>query len=86
MHDHALTGNNALLEEIPCALVPSAFIRTWRQWLFHPANERPESVDTSQFLCEHDLLVLDPNNPGDLDGVAAIISRDDWAVLETLYG
>ncbi|EKM55145.1 uncharacterized protein PHACADRAFT_94093 [Phanerochaete carnosa HHB-10118-sp] len=85
MHDHALTGNNALLEEIPCALVPAPFIRAWRQWLFHPANERPESVDTRQFICEHGLLALDPNTPGDLDGVAAIISRDDWAVLETLY-
>lgn len=85
MYDHVLTGNNALLEEIPCALIPVPFVRAWRKWLFHPVNERPESVDTSQFMCEHGLLALDPNIPGDLDGVAAIISRDDWTVLETLY-
>lgn len=85
MHDNALVGNNNLLENVPCALVPAQFIRAWRQWLFHPANERPESVDTSQFICEHGLLVLDPNVPGDLDVNAAIIRRNDWETLEVLY-
>lgn len=85
MHDNALVGNNNLLENVPCALVPAQFIRAWRQWLFHPANERPESVDTSQFICDHGLLVLDPNSPGDLDVNAAIIRRSDWETLEALY-
>lgn len=86
MHDNALTGNTNLLENVPCALIPAQFVRLWRQWLFHPANERPESVDTLQFICEHDRLVLDPNSPGDLDATAAIIKRADWDTLETLYG
>ena len=84
MHEHALTGNTSLLEDVPCALVPAQFIRSWRQWLFHPGNERPQNVDTAQFLCEHGLLTLDPNSPGDIDGNVAIIRRCDWDVLQTM--
>ena len=85
MHDNALAGNTNLLEHVPCALIPAHFIRSWRRWLFNPVNERPESVDTSQFICKHDLLVLDPNSSGDLDTSVAIIKRSDWEILETLY-
>ena len=84
MHEHALAGNTSLLEEVPCALIPLQFLRMWRQWLFHPGNERPSSVDTAQFICEHGLLTVAPNTPGDLDGIAAIIRRSDWEVLETM--
>ena len=84
MHDNALVGHTNLLENVPCALVPAQFIRSWRQWLFHPANERPENVDTAQFICQHELLVLDPIAPADLDTNAVIIKRGDWETLETL--
>jgi hypothetical protein len=83
MHEHAHTGNTSLLENVPCALIPAQFVRSWRQWLFHPGNGRPHNVDTSQFICEHGLLTVDPNSPGDLDN-AAVIRRSDWEVLETM--
>lgn len=86
MHDNALTGNTTLLENVPCALVPAQFIRAWKQWLFHPAGgARPERVDTAQFLCEHELLALDPNLSVDMDSSVAVIMRSDWDVLTTLY-
>ncbi|GBE82261.1 cysteine proteinase [Sparassis latifolia] len=86
MHDNALNGNTALLENVPCAIVPAHFVRAWRQWLLHPVEvQRPESVDNSQFLCEHGLLCLDPNSGTDLDSSVAIIKRSDWDVLEDIY-
>lgn len=86
MHDNALTGNTTLLENVPCALVPAQFIRAWKQWLFHPAGgARPERVDTAQFLCEHELLTLDPNVLVDMDSSVAVIMRSDWDILTALY-
>jgi ubiquitin carboxyl-terminal hydrolase 48 len=41
-------------------------------------------VDNSAFICEHDLLAVDPNSPLDFDSTLAIIKRSDWDVLETL--
>jgi hypothetical protein len=76
MHDNALNGNTALLEDIPCAVVPAQFIRSWRQWLLHPADiPRPASLDNAAFICEHDMLVFDPNSPNDLDTSIGIVKR-----------
>lgn len=78
-------GNTQLLQRVPCAVVPLQFLRSWKQWLFRPAEVmRPERVDTSQFICKHGLLTLDPDNAADLSGVASFIRRSDWDVLETL--
>ncbi|KAI0637029.1 cysteine proteinase [Trametes polyzona] len=86
MHDNALNGNTALLEDTPCAIVPSQFVRSWRQWVTRPSEVlRPEAVDNSQFICEHSLLAFDPNIAGDLDSSMTIIKRSDWDALEELY-
>ncbi|KAI0721718.1 cysteine proteinase [Cerioporus squamosus] len=86
MHDNALNGNNALLEDVPCAVVPSQFVRSWRQWLMRPSEvPRPETLDNSQFVCEHGRLAFDPNVSGDLDASMTIIKRSDWDALEELY-
>jgi hypothetical protein len=85
MHDYALAGSLTLLEHVPCAVVPAQFVRSWRQWLARPTEvERPEAVDNSMFLCEHGMLVFDPNISLDLDSSIAIIKRSDWKVLEEL--
>ncbi|KAI0831247.1 cysteine proteinase [Trametes gibbosa] len=86
MHDNALNGNTALLEDIPCAIVPSQFVRTWRQWVTRPSElMRPEGVDNSQFICEHGQLTFDPNISGDLDSSMTIIKSTDWDALAELY-
>lgn len=86
MHDNALNGNTALLENVPCAIIPAHFVRSWRQWLLRPAEvPRPDSVDNSQFICEHGLLSLDPNAGTDLDSSVAIVKRSDWKVLEDMW-
>ncbi|KAI8998686.1 cysteine proteinase [Trametes punicea] len=86
MHDNALSGNTALLEDVPCAIVPSQFVRSWRQWVMRPSElPRPETVDNSGFMCEHGLLAFDPNIRGDLDASMTIIKQSDWHALEQLY-
>ncbi|KAI0362032.1 cysteine proteinase [Trametes cingulata] len=86
MHDNALNGNTALLEDVPCAVVPSQFVRAWRQWVMRPSElPRPQAVDNSQFICTHGLLTFDPNVSGDLDASMTIIKRSDWDALEELY-
>ncbi|KAI0646997.1 cysteine proteinase [Trametes meyenii] len=86
MHDNALNGNTALLEDVPCAIIPSQFVRLWRQWVTRPADlPRPETVDNSQFVCTHGLLAFNPNESGDLDSSMTIIKRSDWDALAELY-
>ncbi|TFY67092.1 hypothetical protein EVG20_g4062 [Dentipellis fragilis] len=85
MHDNALNGNTNLLENVPCAMIPAQFVRSWRQWIMRPSlNPRPEAPNTSSFLCEHGLLAIDPNT-SDLDTSVCLIRRHDWDVLEELY-
>lgn len=86
MHDNALNGNTALLEDVPCAIVSSHFVRSWRQWILRPGEvSRPGPVDNSSFICEHGLLAFDPNVAGDLDTSMTIVKRSDWNALEELY-
>jgi len=86
MHDNALNGNTALLENVPCAIIPAQFVRSWRQWLLRPGEvARPRSIDNSQFICEHGLLCLDPNAGTDMDSSVALIRRSDWDLIEDLY-
>jgi ubiquitin carboxyl-terminal hydrolase 48 len=85
MYDNALNGNTTLLEDVPCAIMASQFVRAWRQWLGRPSeNVRPDTIDNSAFLFEHDKLVFDPNCPTDLDSSVAFVKRADWDVLEAL--
>ncbi|KAI9064377.1 cysteine proteinase [Trametes sanguinea] len=86
MHDNGLNGNTALLEGVPCAIVPSQFVRSWRHWIMRPSEmPRPQAVDNTQFICGHGLLAFDPNVGGDMDGSMTIIKRSDWDALEELY-
>ncbi|KAI0064483.1 cysteine proteinase [Artomyces pyxidatus] len=85
MHENALTGNVALLEDVPCALIPSSFVKTWKFWILRPGRHpRPDQVDTASLVCEHGLLPLDPN-AGDLDKSVCLVRMQDWQVLQSLY-
>ncbi|KDQ34247.1 hypothetical protein PLEOSDRAFT_152885 [Pleurotus ostreatus PC15] len=86
MYDNALNGNMALLEDVPCAIVPAQFIRSWRQWLSKPSEyPRPNRVDNTPFICTHGLLNFDANCPNDMDSSLSIIKMIDWQVLSELY-
>lgn len=85
MHDNALTGGTLDLENVPCAIVPAQFVRSWKHWLARPADAlRPEMVDNTSLMCEHGMLLFDPNSPGDLNTSITMIKRSDWDVLEDL--
>ncbi|KAJ7709699.1 hypothetical protein B0H17DRAFT_999051 [Mycena rosella] len=86
MHENALNGNISLLSDVPCALIPVAFVRAWRQWLGQPTEMiRPDRIDNTPFICEHKLLAFDPNCPTDIDGFLVVIQRSDWEELKRLY-
>ncbi|KAL0946674.1 hypothetical protein HGRIS_012863 [Hohenbuehelia grisea] len=86
MHDNALNGNMALLENVRCAIVPAQFVRAWRKWLTRPTdNERPEAIDNSAFFCRHDQLVFDPSSSLDMDSTLSVVKLSDWEILQTLY-
>ncbi|KAF8969843.1 hypothetical protein BDZ97DRAFT_1956803 [Flammula alnicola] len=73
-------------EMVSCAVLPSQFIKKWKRWLNNPCdNLRPDLVDNTPFLCEHDLLGFDPNCAADLDSTITIIQEDQWNTLQTLY-
>jgi hypothetical protein len=85
MYDNALNGNTFLLENVPCAVLSSEFVRSWLRWIMRPTEiARPDVIDNSLFICSHDLLLFDPNDPTDLDESIAIVTRTDWDVLEDL--
>jgi hypothetical protein len=68
------------------AIVPSQFVRSWRQWLARPTEAmRPEEVDNSSFMCEHHKLIFDPNVPVDFDCSMLLIRKSEWERLESLY-
>lgn len=85
MHDNIVTRNTTSLDNVPCVLIPAQFLNRWRQWLNRPTATRPEKVDNTAFICEHNLLAIDPNSALDFDSSLAVIKRSDWDVLETLY-
>jgi len=86
MQEHALSGNILLLENVPCAVVPAQFVKSWLRWLWRPTEHaRPDTIDNSQFICSHDQLNFDPNDPTDFDGSIAVITRNDWDSLEELF-
>ena len=85
MYEMAMSGSSAPIEDEPCAIIPSPFLRAWKQWLFRPSEvHRPEGIDNTQFLCCHGNLILDPNIATDLENDVAIIRQRDYDVLEEL--
>lgn len=73
--------------DTPCALVPSEFVRQWRQWVSRPANtSRPTQIDTGIFVCEHGMLNVDPNLPLDMESShLSVIRLSDWDALKERY-
>ncbi|PFH54210.1 hypothetical protein AMATHDRAFT_135316 [Amanita thiersii Skay4041] len=70
----------------PCAIIAADFVRSWKDWLTFPADKpRPGMIDNTSLLCEHDMLVFDPNSPIDLNSSMVLISRADWDALESYY-
>lgn len=85
LYDSAWDVEEALPIDTPCAIVPAQFLRDWKRWLVHPTeNPRPERVDNSPFLCEHDMLAFDPNYPEDMDSTLCIIDQSEWDILECM--
>lgn len=86
MYENALGPNNTrLLQDVPCALVPADFARTWKQYIYRPMKyPRPEILDTTCFVCEHGKLNIDPNS-NDLDSTICVVRRDDWDALAEMY-
>jgi len=68
-----------------CAIVPSQFYKSWKRWADSPTSQpRPESIDNAPFLCkDHQMLLYDPNSPGEMDPVITLIRRDEWEELIT---
>ncbi|KAJ7156934.1 hypothetical protein C8R43DRAFT_1183392, partial [Mycena crocata] len=86
MYDNALNGNISLLSDVPCALVPVVFMRAWHEWLKEPTEMvRPDRIDNTPFICEHEMLAIDPNCPTDIDGLLVVVQRSDWDELKRLY-
>ncbi len=84
LNDNELVRGVVLLEEIPCAILPTQFLRSWRRWLTRPGDlPRPEVIDNEPFFCHHRLLIFDPNCAMDMDSALAVIKRSDWDILET---
>lgn len=86
MYEMALVTSSAPIEDEPCVVIPAQFLRSWKQWLFRPAEvQRPQGIDNTRFICRHGDLIVDPNVTGDLDGEMAFVRRRDYDVLEDLY-
>jgi len=85
MYDNDFSSQTSLLEDTPLCVIPEAFLQDWKQWLFRPTEfPRPASVDTAALFCEHNLLLVDPNSPGDMDSLS-VIAIADWEILRGLY-
>ncbi|KAF5380840.1 hypothetical protein D9615_004069 [Tricholomella constricta] len=86
LHDVLLSGDTSIPENVPSSIIPVTFAKAWWQWLNRPTESaRPDNIDNAAFFCEHDMLVIDPNSPTDLESSAMVIRRSDWDVLETIY-
>jgi len=68
-----------------CAVLPTQFVRDWKRWVNSPFdNLRPEGVDNNQFICQHGLLLFDPNCPSDLDSIITVIKMSDWDTIQSM--
>ncbi|KAG6867026.1 hypothetical protein C0991_003943 [Blastosporella zonata] len=86
LHEHLLSEEALAAHDMPCALIPVAFAKTWKKWLSRPTDcPRPERVDNTPFMCEHDMLAIDPNIPSDLESTAVLVLKSDWDILESMY-
>ena len=71
---------------VPLAIINPHFLRAWRSWLLRPGDRpRPEALDNSCLLCEHDKLNFNPSISSDLNDSAAIITLEEWRILEDMF-
>ncbi|KAG6860930.1 hypothetical protein C0995_005885 [Termitomyces sp. Mi166 len=85
-HAQLLSEDSVAADNVSCAIIPIDFAKKWRKWLERPTDSpRPERVDNTRFLCEHDMLVIDPNVPSEFESMTLLILRSDWDILESLY-
>ncbi|KAH8826973.1 cysteine proteinase [Flagelloscypha sp. PMI_526] len=74
------------LEDVPLALVPASFMAKWKKWAQGRGEApQPEPFSNEHFLCEHNQLIIDPNESSDMSGTAWVIRREDFIALATEY-
>lgn len=84
--DHTIDNKSVLVEDTDYAVVPAPFVRAWKRWALRPSsNDRPTHIDTAQFLCEHDGLVLDLTMASDWSNVFTLIKFGHWEGLIQQY-
>lgn len=80
------SGIPSITDNVQYAMVPAAFLRSWKLWLSRPTGtERPTGINTDAYLCEHKKLVVNPNVRQDVDGTVMFVVVDDWRIFEELY-
>lgn len=85
MYEYDFLSQPSPLEDTPLCIIPEEFLQHWKQWLLRPTEfPRPNSIDTALLFCEHNLLLIDPNSPGDMDTLS-VITMVDWGTLQMLY-
>ncbi|KAF8911983.1 hypothetical protein CPB84DRAFT_1760942 [Gymnopilus junonius] len=86
IHQTSLDSWGDVLESTCHAVIPSLFIKNWKRWVNNPTDQaRPDTIDNSQFLCEHGHLLFDPNYSNDLDSSITIIESSQWDALQSMY-
>jgi hypothetical protein len=67
------------------AIIPYSFVAQWNRWIRNPQiHDRPDSIDNSFFLCEHDQLIIDFADITKFDPEYALIDMATWDKLCTL--
>lgn len=85
MYEYDFLTQPAPLEDTLLCIIPEEFMQEWKRWLLRPTEfPRPNSVNTMPLLCEHSLLLIDPNSPRDMDSLS-VITMADWENLQVLY-
>ncbi|KAF8892462.1 hypothetical protein BD779DRAFT_1770408 [Infundibulicybe gibba] len=82
LHDTLSDVHLVIDENTLGAIIPTQFLKEWKQWLQKPTDViRPCSINNAAFICEHNLLGLDPNSSVDMSDSFTIIERNDWNTL-----
>ena len=85
LHETSLDSWTESSDPQHCAVIPMQFVKGWRRWLNSPCdNPRPDVFNNTLFICEHEMLVFDPNCQTDLDSTIMVIGIDEWHALESL--
>jgi hypothetical protein len=86
LYTELIESRTQFTEAYDYAILPAEFTRSWRQWLFRPAdNPRPSNIETEVLFCEHGQLNFDPNSPIDMSGAITVVKSSDWDILSRRY-